>query len=69
MQDQSVQYIAYLREHIRYGEELVLRAKVAADKVSAADKPEWDSELERREWQVKYFREMLQIAEEDIQQL
>jgi hypothetical protein len=68
MQEQSVQYIAHLRESIRCGEELVLRAKVLVDNANPADKREWERELERREWQVKYFWDMLQIPEESIQQ-
>jgi hypothetical protein len=68
MQEQSAQYIAHLRQNIRYGEELVLRAKVLIDNANPTDRREWERELERREWQVKYFWDMLQIAEENIQQ-
>ena len=66
MQEDSLQYVAHLKRNIQIGDELVLRARVLIDRASAADKPEWERELERREWQVKLFREMLQIAEEDI---
>lgn len=68
MHEQSLQYIAHLRQNIQYGEELVLRTKVRVDKADAVDKLELELELERREWQVKYFWEMLQLAEEGIQQ-
>jgi hypothetical protein len=69
MQDQFLQYIAHLRQNIKCGEELILRAKVLADNANPADKREWERELEKREWQVKYFEEMLQVAEEGMQQL
>jgi hypothetical protein len=68
MHEQSLQYIAHLRQNVQYGEELVLRAKVLVDNAKAVDKLEWERELERREWQVEYFWEMLQLAEEGIQQ-
>jgi len=66
MQEQSLQYIAHLRKNIRHGEELVLRAKALIDNANPADKREWERELERRQWQAKYFEEMLLLAEESI---
>jgi hypothetical protein len=68
MQDQALQYIAHLRQNIRYGEQLVERAKVLVDNANPSDKRDWERELERREWQVKYFGELLLMAEETIQQ-
>ena len=67
MQEQSMQFIANLKLSIRYSEELVLRAKVLTDNANPAQKREWERELERRQWQVGFFRDMLQVAEEDIQ--
>ena len=66
MQDESLQYIAHLKRDIQIGDELVLRAKVLVERPATTDQPEWEKELERRKWQVNFFREMLQIAEEDI---
>ena len=65
MQEQSVQYIAYLKKNIQYGEELVLRTKPLIDNANPAEKRQWERELEKREWQVKYFSEMIQLAEEN----
>jgi len=64
----EAQYVANLKQDIHYGDELVRRAKVLVDNANPTDKREWERELERREWQVKYLREMLQIAEENIGQ-
>jgi hypothetical protein len=64
MRDESLQYIAHLKRDIQMGEELILRAKVLIERAATTDKPQW--ELERRKWQVNFFREMLQIAEDDI---
>ena len=66
MRDESLQYIAHLKRDIQMGEELILRAKVLIERAATTDKPQWEKELERRKWQVNFFREMLQIAEDDI---
>jgi hypothetical protein len=68
MQEQSLQYIAHLKKTIRYGEELVIRAQPLLNNANPVEKREWEREMERREWQVKYFSEMLQLAEESIEQ-
>jgi hypothetical protein len=66
MQDESLKYIAHLMRDIHIGEELILRAKVLVERAATTDKSEWEKELERRQWRVDLFREMLQIAEEAI---
>ena len=66
MQNESLQYIAHLKRDIHIGEELILRAKVLVERAATTDKPQWKKELERCKWQVNFFHEMLQIAEEDL---
>jgi hypothetical protein len=66
MQQQLMEYIATLSRSVKYGDALVQRALARSHSANPTERRSWELELERLEWQVKFLREMLQIADEDL---
>jgi hypothetical protein len=66
MQQQLTEYIASLNRSIKYGDALVQRALARSRTANPTERRSWELELCRLEWQVKYLREMLEIADEDL---